>query len=124
MGLDAAWKLFLGGLGVWALKAYIQKASITPKASTGFLSLSELQAHCERVQGHCVEKLMLKVDSLESSVSARFNEGTKALEDHEQRLRDIQVELSSTVGELRNFQLNHAAEIAAEIVKKLHQDGG
>lgn len=122
--IDAAFKIFLCaalGFGVWALKGYIQQASRTPTAGSGFLSLDSLQVHCQRIQASCLDRIDGKISALSDSVNSRLKAGDQLLDDHEKRLRGIQIDLAKHLEKLKHVQENHAAMIAVEVINELQR---
>lgn len=72
----------LGGMGIWALKAYIQQRTTLPKAQNGFLTLNELEKHCRNSQNQCLARLTQKIDTIEHL----FGEHTNRLQEIEKNL--------------------------------------
>lgn len=122
--IDAAFKVFLCaamGVGVWVLKGYIEQTSKTPAAGSGFLSLDSLQVHCQRIQSSCLDRIDGKISALAESVNSRLSAGDQLLNDHETRLRDIQIDLAKQLEKMKNIQENHAALIATEVINELQR---
>ncbi|MBW2066891.1 MAG: hypothetical protein JRJ03_18430 [Deltaproteobacteria bacterium] len=119
--IDWALKLFLtafiGGIGIWALKAYIKERTTLPKAKNGFLTLQDLKAHCSAVQEQCLGNLIQKMDAIAHVIDQRLGHGDRMFNEHAKRLREIERNMVKLMEDFNQFEKGLCDRIVAVMVK-------
>lgn len=86
-----------GGVLGKVLWDWVRKSTTIPSAGNGYMTLRELQEHCNRQQAGCVQLLRTEIQLLVSKVDGRLELGDRHFKGYEDRFKRIEAQLERLI---------------------------
>ena len=109
---------------IWSIKGYLNLKTKIPRAACSYITMKDLNEHCERQKTGLRDVMETKLDAAIGALTQRLKAGDKIFTDHRVRLRELEQNLTVKIKDLSLLSIELRSLLSEKGNKQSEQVSG